>query len=110
MSLRNAATPPPRCHTMRREVSATPGPWHWHVSRTQQHLHDKGGNSFAQVSMPRPSNLEQGMVAQYEANARLIAVAPELLQLARRLADPSTDVVNLRILARVLTDKAEGRS
>lgn len=57
----------------------TPGPWKWVVARTIQHLHADGGN-FAQVSMPAPSEFNEAFMRDaYEANAHLIAAAPELL-------------------------------
>lgn len=57
----------------------TPGPWHWHKSRTQLHLHDGKSNCFSQVSMPSPHNQDQEFAPLYEANAKLIAAAPDLL-------------------------------
>ena len=49
----------------------TLGPWHWHGARTQLHLHDRTNSCFAQVSMPN--------LAQYHADAALIAAAPDML-------------------------------
>lgn len=62
----------------------TPGPWHWNIARSLRHLQDSTGNCFAQVSMPAPlkkvhnDNFRQYEV--YEANAKLIAAAPDLLE------------------------------
>lgn len=60
----------------------TPGPWHWHKSRTLLHLHDAKGNCFSQVSMPSPHNQDQQFAPLYEANAQLIVAAPDLAESA----------------------------
>lgn len=56
----------------------TPGEWHWHQSRTMQHL--QGGGRGLGVSAPLPGNRKygQGHRAEDAANLRLIAAAPEL--------------------------------
>lgn len=67
------------------QAQHTPGPWRWSKCRTLQHLHDDKGSCFAGVSMPQPNNrrgiwAEKKYSEQLEANACLIAAAPELLE------------------------------
>jgi hypothetical protein len=90
----------------------TPGPWHWHRSRTQQHLHDKNGSCFAQVSMPSPHNVDQAFTAIYAANAALIAAAPDMLWMLKDLINiegPQPGHVMWAIRVKAVIAKAEGR-
>ena len=63
----------------------TPGPWRWHIARTMQHLvvdTVEGFRGFG-VSMPIMGHRgyrEEANPGEYEANARLIAAAPDLLE------------------------------
>jgi hypothetical protein len=66
-------------------VAHTPGPWAarklgppsytWQV--------DSGGGPIAVITTPQPPFATKGDPARSEANARLIAAAPELLAVAR---------------------------
>lgn len=63
---------------MNMQAQYTKGPWHWQRCRTMQHLQDADGNCFAQISMPCPHLYRETETREaYEANARLIAAAPD---------------------------------
>jgi hypothetical protein len=64
----------------------TPGEWKWVKVRTLQHLHDSSGSCFAQISMPITS------YDSYQANARLIADAPVLLNEVKRLKEVNENI------------------
>jgi hypothetical protein len=75
-----------------------------------QHLHDAKGNCFAQVSMPSPHNKAQHDARLYEANAKLIAAAPDLLQALQYALDKENGKVGCvrgwQFVAREAIDKA----
>lgn len=82
---------------MSTQYNHTAGPWYWKEANTQQHLCADGVGSFAQISMPIPRKTFRQDVhgdaarAKYEANARLISAAPELLAtLNHILRNPKT--------------------
>jgi hypothetical protein len=86
----------------------TPGPWA--VNPVAAHVDAfAGGEPLAVCAMLWPTELRSE--AETEANARLIASSPDLLFLARKVAEhfENTDAP-LGILARAVIEKVEGQS
>ena len=74
----------------------TPGPWH--VMYSNQHITSAGGLSVRRIMIHggKPGGIHHQNVAQClneqaEANARLIAAAPELLAALHSIADSDPD-------------------
>ena len=86
--------------TKQTQAAFTKGPWHWHHSRTNQHLHDVAGNCFAQVSMPQH--------ARYAANANLIAAAPALYEAGERVIKAFEALGTPRAATNAQKDECEG--
>lgn len=100
----------------------TPGPWTWRIDGTNtgrgpviytegEYYDDGAPREIAELETsetnPSRKRWRRGRYAgQIEANARLIAVAPELLALAESLAGPMPDYSCLRQLAHQLIDKS----
>jgi hypothetical protein len=67
----------------------TPGPWSSPPNRSQysntRDLHDASGKRFAHIQFGAPGR--EMSDDEIEANARLIAAAPELLEAAQEMAD-----------------------
>lgn len=94
--------------TIKSEVKHTPGPWHFSSARTSCdfHVHQKSGVMIAVCG--------RSTAVENEANARLIAAAPELLAALKGFLDhvggaADRDLQSLLYQAEDAISKAEGR-
>lgn len=88
----------------------TPGPWHLNTS-IRSNLYVETYNE----RMPFICDMQLSVAAEddkdeIEANARLIAAAPELLALAQLVAAGNTEFADLERVARAAIAKAEGKA
>jgi len=67
-----------------RQVSHSPGPWEIHGDITRQNYYIHGANRICDIV--KPSGFYRSP-AETEANARLIAAAPALLEALKKLRD-----------------------
>lgn len=85
----------------------TPGPWEIEYNNADE----ASGGQWYTVGPARvlfPYNADAGVAIRALANARLIAAAPELLEVARRTAAAHDEGTPLGQLARAALAKAEG--
>jgi len=93
----------------------TPGPWHTHgtaIHAQYRYAGRKHHHHVAEVS-PLVSAEAHGDIGTPEANARLIAAAPELLRALKRIAEVragSPWAEGMAGIARAAIAKAEGRT
>lgn len=64
----------------------TSGPWHWEKARTQRHLQNADGSCFALISQPIGARYSGD--PRYEADAKLIAAAPDMAEALQKIANP----------------------
>ena len=98
---------------MDKNIGFTPGPWEIHGSLAEPLYYVHGANAIC--DMRKPSGFYRSP-AETEANARLIAAAPELLEALEWIADHGdteahgrSAVHAMRTKARSAIAKVEGR-
>jgi hypothetical protein len=88
----------------------TPGPWGYFCHHTEGSWHIGANPTTYAKGDPTIANL--GQIGDQEANARLIAAAPEMLEALRGLLSETEDGIATcpltRIRARAAIAKAEG--
>lgn len=93
----------------------TPGPWAVNFPGSADIIADFGGNDISVATIDGPKDQTHHLVhEEHQANARLIAAAPELLEACKKAlkdnrmqADSSLEVEAILLAA---ISKAEGRS
>jgi len=96
-------------------MTHTPGPWAWSYSSHAKHrLHLVSAATGAVIIEPHLEDSEQELISLQcsQANARLIAAAPELLAALKRIrgiADGSGAVSYILIAADTAIAEAEGQ-
>jgi len=88
----------------------TPGPWVWQDARTMRHLHAPETSRIGLcVSMPKAGHKGYRQTPEDEANARLIAAAPDLLDACKAVtaelgdAEWGTDKHGADLLYEIIT-------